>query len=150
MIRRSDLGFSLVELAMVLALVAIVAGFSIPQVQGYLANYRLSSSANAVAAELSAGRALAISRSWNYEVSVDNINHTVQIIDPDDSSNNPRNLTSLETGISISAAPSPSNQIRFYSRGQARGGTITLRNANGNTISVTVTLSGKVQVGSFS
>ena len=148
MIRRSDLGFSLVELAMVLALVAIVAGFSIPQVQGYLANYRLSSSANTVAAELSAGRALAISRSWNYEVSVDTTNHTVQIIDPDDSSNNPRNQTSLETGITISAAPSP--QIRFYSRGQARGGTITLRNANGNTISVTVTLSGKVQVGSFS
>jgi Tfp pilus assembly protein FimT len=137
-------GFSLIETMLVAMFIAVMAGSTVPQLRESVSLYRLTASAHLVATELNAGRTLAISRNWLYETDLNTSNHTIQIVDPDDSNNDPRTVHSLESDITFSSVPSPA--IRFYSHGHARGGTIVLQNENGDITSVVVSASGKVEV----
>ena len=138
--KPSQSGFTLIELAIVCVMIVILADLAIPQIQGSLSLYRLSSSANLVASELNAARALAVSRNWNYEIST--TDNTIQVVDPRYSNNNPRVAYSLEADISFFSADS----IQFYSRGYADGGDIVVQNGT-QKITVTVLASGKVKIG---
>lgn len=142
MTRRFQSGFTLLETVMVCVLAVVILSIAVPNIQQSLHFYRLTASANLVAGELNAGRALAISRNWIYEVSLDTSNSTIQIIDPTDPNNSPRTEKPLESGTSFSSVPA--NRIRFYSRGHALGGTIVLENQSGYSISITVSSSGRI------
>ncbi len=135
--RNSEFGFSIIEIVFVVAMIAILGSVAIMQLQPSIDKYRLVSSANMVASEMNAGRALAISRNWAYEAQFDTNANTIQVVDPTNSSNHPRMAKSLDPGISFSSVPSPS--IRFYARGHALTGTILLQNDAGETASVIVT-----------
>ncbi len=143
MTRNSQSGFTILETAVVCVFATIILSIAVPKFQQFLNYYSLTSSANLVASELNAGRALAVSRNWSYDVSLDTGNSTIQIIDPNDPDNSPRTEKGLESGDSFSTVPA--NPIRFYSRGHARGGTIVLVNQSGHTISIIVSPSGKIQ-----
>ena len=143
MTRNSQSGFTILETVVVFVFASIIFTIAVPKLQIYLDYYRLTSSANLVASELSAGRALAVSRNWIYDVDLDTGNSTIQIIDPNDTDNSPRTEKGLEAGDTFSAVPA--NPIRFYSRGHARGGTIVLTNPSGYTISIIVSPSGKIE-----
>ncbi len=138
--RNSEFGFSIIEIVFVVAMIAILGSVAIMQLQPSIDKYRLVSSANMVASEMNAGRALAISRNWAYEAQFDTNANTIQVVDPTNSSNHPRMAKSLDPGISFSFVPSPS--IRFYARGHALTGTILLQNDAGETASVIVTAYG--------
>ena len=135
--RNSDSGFSIIEIVFVVAMIAILGSVAVTQLQPSIDKYRLVSSANMVASEMNAGRALAISRNWAYEAQFDTDANTIQVVDPTNSSNTPRVAKSLEPGISFSSVPSPS--IRFYARGHALTGIVQLQNDAGETASVIVT-----------
>jgi len=131
---------------MVGVLIAVLAGVSVPQIQQSVSAYRLTASANLVATELNAGRMLAISRNWLYEMDCNTTNHTIQIVDPGDANNNPRTVKSLESGITFSSVPNTGSEIRFYAGGFAKSGTLVLQDEDGNTISVLVGASGRIEV----
>ncbi len=143
--RLSDRGFSLFELMLLMMVMALILSMGIPQLRYSVAAYRLVSCANMVAGELSAGRTMAISRSTVHEVTLDTINHTIQITDPDDADNAPRIMKFLDSGITFALVPDPT--ISFFGRGLARGGTIVLENEFGDPTSITVTAGGKVTIG---
>ncbi len=143
MTRSSQSGFTILETAVVLVFASIILSIAVPKLQQFLDYYSLTSSANLVASELNAGRALAVSRNWIYDVNLDTGRSTIQIIDPNDPNNSPRTEKGLESGDSFSTVPT--SPIRFYSRGHARGGTIVLVNQSGYTISIIVSPSGKIQ-----
>jgi len=144
-IKKSDSGFSIIEMVIAVAVAAILGSIAIPQIQESLDAYRLNASARIVASELNAGRVLAISRNWTYRASAPTAPAGIQIVDPADANNNPRSLKFLEPGISISTGAA----INFLSRGQSNGGTVTLTNTNLATIVVTVNAGGKVIIGDF-
>ena len=144
MARKSQSGFTILEIAVVCVFAIIMLTIAVPKFQLFLDYYSLSSSANLVASELSAGRALAVSRNWIYDVNLDTSRSTIQIIDPNDPNNSPRTEKGLESGDSFSSVPA--SPIRFYSRGHARGGTIVLVNESGYTISIIVSTSGKIEM----
>ncbi len=135
--RNSEFGFSIIEIVFVVAMIAILGSVAIIQLQPSIDKYRLVSSANMVASEMNAGRALAISRNWAYEAQFDTNANTIRVVDPSNSSNHPRMAKSLDPGISFSLVPSPS--IRFYARGHALTGIVQLQNDAGETASVIVT-----------
>ncbi len=135
--RNSEFGFSIIEIVFVVAMIAILGSVAVMQLQPSIDKYRLVSSANMVASEMNAGRALAISRNWAYEAQFDTDANTIQVVDPSHSSNTPRMEKSLEPGITFSSVPSPS--IRFYARGHALTGIVQLQNDAGETASVIVT-----------
>ncbi len=135
--RNSASGFSIIEIVFVVAMIAILGSVTIIQLQPSIEKYRLVSSANMIASEMNAGRALAISRNWAYEAQFDTNANTIQLVDPSHSSNTPRIAKNLEPGITFSAVPSPS--IRFFARGHALTGIVQLQNDAGETASVIVT-----------
>ena len=135
--RNSASGFSIIEIVFVVAMIAILGSVTIMQLQPSIDKYRLVSSANMIASEMNAGRALAISRNWAYEAQFDTNANTIQLVDPSHSTNTPRIAKNLEPGITFSAVPSPS--IRFYARGHALTGIVQLQNDAGETASVIVT-----------
>ena len=135
--RNSASGFSIIEIVFVVAMIAILGSVTIIQLQPSIDKYRLVSSANMIASEMNAGRALAISRNWAYEAQFDTNANTIQLVDPSHSTNTPRIAKNLEPGITFSAVPSPS--IRFYARGHALTGIVRLQNDAGETASVIVT-----------
>ena len=143
MTRRLQSGFTLLEMAVVTILATVILSITVPKIEQFLDYYRLSASADLVASELSAGRALAISRNWVYDVNVDTGSSTIQIIDPNDPDNSPRTEKSLRSGNTFSSVPA--SRIRFYSRGHARAGTIVLVNRSGYAISIVVSPSGRIK-----
>jgi Tfp pilus assembly protein FimT len=142
MTNRSS-GFTLLETAVVTVLATVILSITIPKIEQFLDYYRLSASAGLVASELNAGRALAISRNWIYDVNLNAGNSTIQIIDPNDPNNSPRTEKSLQSGNTFSSVPV--TRIRFYSRGHARAGTIVLVNQSGYSISIVVSPSGRIK-----
>lgn len=54
--RRQAAGFSLIELIVVLSILAILVGIAIPNVQGFLVNYRASAQANDLIADIAYAR----------------------------------------------------------------------------------------------
>ncbi len=135
--QNRESGFSFIEIVFVLSMVAILGSVTVVQLQPSIEKYRLVSSANMIASEMNAGRALAISRNWAYEAQFDTSANTIQVVDPTHSSNHPRMAKNLEPGISFSAVPSPS--IRFHARGHALTGIVQLQNDAGETASIIVT-----------
>ncbi len=135
--RNSEFGFSIIEIVFVVAMIAILGSAAVIQLQPSIDRYRLVSSANMIASEMNAGRALAISRNWAYEAQFDTDANTIQVVDPSHSGNTPRRAKNLEPGITFSAVPSPS--IRFYARGHALTGIVQLQNDAGETATVIVT-----------
>jgi len=76
MIKRSDKrGFTLVELIIVVAIVAILGAISIPTFQGFLAQRRLNGTARELHGDLMAMRMQAVTENRWIALNVDNNNH---------------------------------------------------------------------------
>ncbi len=68
-LKRSDRGFSLIEMVVVVGIVGVMAAVAFPNIAGYLRNYRIRGAAQEVAGELQAARSKAIMTNTNNGVS---------------------------------------------------------------------------------
>jgi len=66
---RPERGFSLVEMLIVVAIVAVMAAVALPNIGQYIRNYRVKGAAQAVAGELQSARSRAIMSNTNLGVS---------------------------------------------------------------------------------
>jgi prepilin-type N-terminal cleavage/methylation domain-containing protein len=66
---RPERGFSLVEMLIVVAIVAVMAAVALPNIGQYIRNYRIKGAAQAVAGELQSARSRAIMSNTNLGVS---------------------------------------------------------------------------------
>lgn len=134
-------GFSLVELLIVVAVLAMAAAFSLPALRGSMSAFRLRASADTVAGELDAARVMAISRGAVYEVRF--TTNTVYVRDPQDPNRPPRLPKQLDEGIGVVTGP----VISFQPRGTCSGGAVTVKNlSNHTTASIIVSVTGKIAV----
>lgn len=145
---RGVKGFTLIELLIVVGLLAVVATMAIPQLQSSLDGDRMLASRDNLAAELNLARTMAVSRNATYEIQFDSAARTYQIIDIEDPGNPPRSIKQLDPGIFLGNIPvSP---LRFFARGYSTGGSVLLVSSVGNSCSLVVNRSGRVQLGDIS
>ena len=115
--RKGQQGFTIIEVAIVLLIIAIIGAFAIPQVMNYLKRYRLNASSRNVATALQRARYLATSNNRRAGITITNSQH-VDIEEYDPEGKQPpqmRGMINLPVGVVI-AADAP-KQVAFDGRG---------------------------------
>lgn len=139
---QSQRGFTITELLVVVAIIAVGAALAIPQIQSSVAEYNLMASTEMLLAELDSARMMAISRGASYQVSL--TTESIQIVDPMDPENPPRLSKNLDAGVYLTSTPP--DPITFNPRGFAQGGVLRVENRHGEARLIVVDQSGRAEV----
>lgn len=141
-------GFTLVEMMIVIAVLAIIAAIAAPNFQTYMAQRRLNGAARLVMTDLMDARMKAVSENSQFKVFFLDT-HQYKVLD--DENNNgtedtgetsvTKDIQSNYPGVTLSASAHPI----FYPRGTAWGTTVTLTNTSGSK-SVSVSTAGRVKI----
>ncbi len=150
MLGKRESGFTLMEMMIVVAVLAIMAAIAIPNFMSLLPGMRLNGAARQVMGDLMAARMKAVKENNRFRVFFNSPGtNQYQILD-DDNNNN-----SADTGEAITAKniqdnyhdvtfSSSTNPI-FYPRGTAYGTTVTVTNSTGSK-DVKVAITGRVKI----
>ncbi len=142
-------GFTLIEMMIVIAIIAILAGIAAPNFQTYMAQRRLNGAARQVMTDLMAARMKAVSLTQKVKVFFGS-NHAYQIwndaddngtVADDEGDDIERDIHPDYHDVTFSASANPF----FQPRGTAVGSTITLTNSSGSKY-VKVALTGRVKI----
>ncbi|MFZ1202632.1 MAG: GspH/FimT family pseudopilin [Desulfobacterales bacterium] len=155
---RNNSGFTLIELAVVIAIVGILAGIAVPNFVGWLPKYRLNSSADDIQSLVQNARLRAVKENA----------HVAVLFDPDNDglggdylafvdANSDWNLDAGEavvmrgevsSGIRITGTGFTNDRFSFNSRGLCLegGGSISLRNSSGKTKTVAIEMTGNSRI----
>jgi type II secretion system protein H len=161
---RENKGFTMVELAMLLAIIAVMAAVAIPVLTSSMRSTQLSSDARKIASAMSYARMTAAAQMTRYQLSFDINNNRWSLLKYDRASDtfkleqavNELSLGIANSGIGftgeIDKTPpetfdsSSSQNITFGPRGVPDSPGIIYLSNNDADYAVSVTLSGKVQV----
>ena len=156
---RKNSGFTIMELAIVIALLGILSAIAVPAFVSWLPNFRLNNGVNHVHAIIQDARLQAVKENGSVAVLLDpdgdgqlNGNYLVFIDDDLD-----WNLDAGETvlangevrsGVRISGTGFTNHRFGFNSRGLliVNGSTVTLSNSEGRTKSVTIEVTGNARI----
>jgi len=152
-LHSKQLGFTLIEMMIVIAILGIFAGIAMPNFLSYLPKHRLNGAARQGMGDLMWARMQAVSQNNEFKVFFDpNNNREYQILDDD---NNNGTIDAGEwtqtkdiqqeysnvTFSNVTADPI------FYPRGTASGATITLSNpAVSADVNVAIAMTGRVKI----
>ncbi|OGP81480.1 MAG: hypothetical protein A2Z08_05140 [Deltaproteobacteria bacterium RBG_16_54_11] len=138
---REQQGITLIELAVVMAIVAIMGAFMAPSIGEWVANYRIRQSARDIASTLQLAKMQAISTHQIYVVTFTPAAGTYQIT-PGGS------VSQIARGITINNTDFTGNVIQFYSTGTTSSPSLTasiyIKDANDKQYRVVVAPSGNI------
>lgn len=144
-------GFTLVELIIVIAIIAIVGTISIPSFLRYSINANLKSAAREIASDILQSRARAISENRRQRIVFDMTNESYTLEERDDADSswiNPqtKTLSSFDSSIDINNSTFAGNTIILQTRGTSTTGTLTLINSRGSVATLTMYITGRPYV----
>ena len=146
--KRNKKGITLIELVVVMIIIAIGAVLLVPNIGGWLPNYRLRSATRDIVSTLRTAQMKAVSNNTEYQVFF-NPGAGTYILQYRDTGGNWVNegaTQTLPSGIQISA-PFPGNIAHFNTNSTSSTGSITLQNTKGAQKSITLTTStGRVKI----
>jgi len=151
-LNRNQSGFSLIEMAVVLLVIAIVAAFAVPQILSYMRMYRLGVGGRNVATALQRARYLATSNNTLAGVTVAEEIQRVDIEQYDPLGKTPpQNMGAMQLPVGVTFASDAPKQIAFDGRGvitpmPKESPTIRLNGVDGYYLFVTVSPTGQVTV----
>lgn len=155
---RNNSGFTLIELAVVIAIVGILAGIAVPNLVGWLPKYRLSSSADDIQSLVQNARLRAVKENAHVAVLLDPDNDGLggdylAFVDADTDWNLDAGEVvvmrgEVSSGIRITGTGYANDRFSFNSRGLCLegSGSITLRNNSGKTKSVDIEMTGSSRI----
>lgn len=135
-------GFTMIELIVTLAVLAILIGIAIPSYNSLMPRYRLSGAARQVATDLMKARMLAVKLSTNVTVAFNSSTASYTI--SGGSYSETFNIKSKYSGVELSSTVTP---VVFHPRGtltNANPVTVTLTNSSGSK-QVEVNIAGRVK-----
>lgn len=146
MARTREAGFSLIELMLVGALVAVMAGISVPTIAGAMQRYTVISASQQVVSTIRGARVQSVGKNRVLKVHFELAAGTFQVLDADD--NPVGDLFTLPAGVKFDAATA---DVEFDTAGRVDPAvapvTIVVSNdAEDDQRTITVTTSGRVQL----
>ncbi len=149
---RSDQGFTIMELVVVMTLALIIMGIALPNLLSWLPTYRLSAGARQVASDLQLARMKAISQNAKFRLDFGALPSTSYEFQKDENNNGvfepPGETESgpfgLPDGITVTGVTATSV---FQPRGTVNAiSLITLQNVNSLTKQVQISIVGRVSI----
>ncbi len=138
---RKNFGFTIMELMTVIGIIAILASIAVPNMIGWLPNYRLRSGTEGIRSTLQLARLRAIKDNTTATVAFNIANETYQASVGGQTFKSGR----MPAGVDIfSASFAGAPQVQFTSKGFANlaGGTVDVRNTQGGARLITVSFTG--------
>ena len=142
---QKNLGFTIVELMTVIGLTAILMSIAVPNIIGWLPDYRLRSGTEEIQSTLQLARLRAINGNTTATVSFNIANETYQASVGGQTFKGGR----MPAGVDIfSASFAGVPQVQFNSKGfvNLAGGTVEVRNTQGGKRQITVIFTGNSRV----
>ena len=156
---RNNSGFTLIELAVVIAIVGVLAGIAVPSFVGWLPKYRLRSSADDIQALVQNARMRAIKENAHVAVLFDPDNDGldgdyIAFVDVNSNWNKDAGEAlvmqgEVSSGIRINGTGYANHRFSFNSRGlclEGGSGNISLRDSKGRTKSVRIEMTGSSRI----
>jgi len=138
--RRGERGITLIEVAVVMAIVGIMALFMAPAIGEWLDNYRIRQSARDISSTLQQAKMKAISTRTQHTVNFDTDNNRYTLQPGGNATALPRGVT-MESGSAATITFRPDGTST--SPGEE---TITINNAKGKEYHVTVNTVGRISI----
>jgi prepilin-type N-terminal cleavage/methylation domain-containing protein len=141
-------GFSLIELMIAMALVAIVSAMGIPQFQRYTANENLKTAAREVTGDFFTVRQRAVGENLDvYDLTFDVAGNRYSMIRSDTGTTLwTKSLASFGSGARLQSVNFSGTTVSFRKRGTVSIGNLILTNSRGSTAKVTATITGRTYV----
>ena len=133
--RRGEKGITLIEIAVVMAIMAIMGLFMAPAIGEWIDNYRIRQTARDISSTLQEAKMKAISTKTQHSVTFDISNDTYQLL-PGGS------VTQVLRGVDIVSG----NTVSFSPDGTASNVTITINNQDGKQYNVTINPVGRISI----
>ena len=145
-------GVTLIELAVVLVIIAIMVGLLAPNIGTWLPNYRLRSATRDIVSTMRTAQMRAVSNNIQYRVNFNSaeVGAANSYVLQRDSAGvfiNDGAVQALPTGITISSNLFPAGRAVFNTNSTSSAGSITLQNTKGSTRMITLTtVTGRVNI----
>jgi type IV fimbrial biogenesis protein FimT len=146
---KTNTGFTLMEMMVVIAVIAAMAGVAIPGFMSLMPGMRLNGATRQVAGDLMAARMKAVKENNKFRVLFSSPSY--QILDDDNNNNTAddgeaittKNIQDEYDGVTFTA----NNNPIFHPRGTATSlPTITIYNGHGGCKKITVSIAGRVKI----
>ena len=147
---NKESGFTLIELIIIIAILAIFAGIAVPNFLSYMPKHRLNGAARQVMGDLMAARMKAVSQNNEFKIFFLANGHEYMILDDDDNDGTAdggewTETKDIQNGYQDVTIGSNNDPI-FSPRGTATNlPTITLTNPSGSKI-ITISIAGRVKI----
>jgi type IV fimbrial biogenesis protein FimT len=147
-------GFSLVEMIIVIAILAIVLAIATPNFNKYIHNTNLKTAGRDLAGDIFNTKQTTAAQAVHYKIKLAKDANNYSIIKGGPNGTDDEYITTTATKspgslagyITIDSTNYNSSQIVFEPRGTTSAGSVTLKNDKGSTIKITTSLMGKVSV----
>jgi prepilin-type N-terminal cleavage/methylation domain-containing protein len=141
-------GFSLVELLVVIALIAIVSAFAVPTWQRYAAKTDLKTAAREVMADFANAKQRAVEENLDvYRLTFNLVGSSYALSRTDTGTVWTKSAATFGNGVSIDSVNfSGGSVVSFQKRGTLTPGNVRLRNGLGSTATITVNITGRTYV----
>lgn len=145
-IQRGEGGFTLIELGVVMALVAIMALFVAPAIGNWLDNFRIRQGAKDIVSNLQMAKMKAISTRLQHRVVFNVANETYQLWRNDGGWVTEGSELTVPRGVDIDNTNFTNDTVTFDPDGTSINGTIQIDNQEGKTFDIIVYYTGRIRI----